>query len=1748
MSLDALEVQHRAIKSQFETEIVKPIKAVSLGVLSRDNVRRASVCQVVTDTSLYQKDTSKVHKKGSEVGGLFDLRLGPPNKNQICKTCKQRVLECPGHHGHIELERRVLNPEFIDHIRNVLQCICWHCSLVKLHPGSKLYLSLFDKNDQQRFRTVLKHCQDVKICKYVEGDSELGCGSIQPTFHKDTKTHVILYMSFEDHTLANTGLKKQKGKRGGQGTTKSILSNQKIRLTPDSIYTVLNRIDEDQYYILGFDKDRCKPTSLVLENLVVPPPFIRPSHGAGGEDPITHKLSDISRANNKLVKPYTERFLPPLIDPSEVSIASATPAAAETFHQSSSEHVPDASSSEIKKPTVEDIVKNIAEAKGKDEEEKKEATKTVTTASSYPKTVTYKTYNGNRDDTWRMMQFHTTALMNCKLLPVNLARKLMMRLGDYVGKLVKKHGLMRDSLLGKRINFTHRSVITPDPSLDIHEIGISLSACKILYWAEAVNDMNINMVKECVIRGPEQMGGANSVKFDPTSNLMIDLGSTTESERMIIAEGLKTGMVVNRHYRDGEWVIICRQPSLHKFNIMAFQVKIRVGSSTMSLHPLAPTPFGADFDGDEMNIYPLINLQTVAEAKELMAFERNPLTPQTSSPVYGFIQDELLASYMMTHKDTFFTRSEAMELLQPLIGRDEVYGPLEPKYEQFSFALPLPAIWIPETLWTGKQILSMLFPRDLNEWRGTLNHNVQENVKDLWNNTSDSILVIRNGQIMSGHLDKKSMGCTSNGLIHKLANDYSSDVFATVLNRLHHVLSYYIGHMRPVTIGLSDIQTPKGFKPKLQSAIELIDSRIDEWVKKGVPDTKIEEMVWGVIGKLSKHLNADLISSMDSGSNNFLKILNAGTKGSSKNASQVTRVVDQQVIKGGRLTSPVYGFGKRAFPWSIPGDKSLVSCGFIDRSYSEGMGVQGFAIAAMCGREGMIDTSVRTSIIGYKNRQLCGSTSDIVVQQDMCVMNAQKVVVQFSFGDDGFDASYSENQTMFYSEQHLCGSERDSFNSLKDTFRWSDNMVKKNPVLKHEFHRINRDRLLLRTNFGDPRKLNVSTKQLLSLPVSDKDLILNESCKILAPVNFKRFLERAQSWQYEHSSSSLNNSKPLTVNPATVVNTVYNLQRWMFGYMGTHHRDNWDLKYFILLRSYLTSKVICKQWKLSTEIWFKLLEEIVQKFRKSICQAGEAVGVISAQSVSQTFTQMTLSNLHFQGSDKAFHTNAGVERLCECINATRKIKQPVMNVRLVPPFNKIKTLAVNCMRSIQCVRLKSIVDSISIVSHDCPSLTCIEPFLSNPLVAQDIESIPSNWVAMIRLKTDVFKKFPLSMSDIAYRVWKRYPRGATVRYTLEWTTEEVKDALLNYETSTFEDSPTIVKTEHDDDDRVSPRKSSSNVRSVVGESTATNGPYLTIRLSTKIDVSLAKIMLQDFCHQVLERVSVQGLIGIDNCYLQQDQNTKEYFIVTKGTDMSNIFKFPFVCKKRTSSNDTIEMERRFGIEAYRSVLIRELVDVLSIAGKGVNMAHLKLLSDAMSYPGEVIPMTRHGINRIHGSGVFEKAAFEELMNQICKGAVFSKLNIIKGPSEKMIMGLPHAVGTGLCDVHIDTDKLLRFDPNLYNTKIKVSGSNFSDHQIETRQKGGIIVLEDDDVISGPGEDSSPFLRNYSTSPGINVETQFSDISPLSNCSPSVNTLDEESHDMMDASLPFVSVASQDLKEGQSFDNRPRKNQNILFSL
>ena len=365
--------------------------------------------------------------------------------------------------------------------------------------------------------------------------------------------------------------------------------------------------------------------------------------------------------------------------------------------------------------------------------------------------------------------------------------------------------------MGKRVDFSARTVITGDPNLSIDEVGVPRSIARNLTFPESVTPYNIERLQEAVRNGPSEHPGAKYVIRD--NGERIDLRYSKRGGDIQLQYGYK----VERHLVDGDLVIFNRQPSLHKMSMMGHKIKV-MPYSTFRLNLSVTTPYNADFDGDEMNLHVPQSYETRAEVQELCMVPKQIVTPQKNAPVMGIVQDTLCGIRKFTKRDNFIRKDLLMNLLMWVPDWDGV--------------IPTPAILKPVPLWTGKQVMTLIIPRiNLIGFHSAHPDNEATDISP-----GDTKVIIEDGELVAGILCKRTVGSSANGIIHTIMNEHGPETAKGFFNGTQVVVNHWL-LQNGFSIGIGDTIADRSTMEAINDTIAHAKREVNKIIQKAQTDT-----------------------------------------------------------------------------------------------------------------------------------------------------------------------------------------------------------------------------------------------------------------------------------------------------------------------------------------------------------------------------------------------------------------------------------------------------------------------------------------------------------------------------------------------------------------------------------------------------------------------------------------------------------------------------------------------------------------------------------------------------------------------------------------------------------------------------------------------------------------------------------------------------------------------------------------------
>lgn len=563
-----------------------------------------------------------------------------------------------------------------------------------------------------------------------------------------------------------------------------------------------------------------------------------------------------------------------------------------------------------------------------------------------------------------------------------------------VDRWKRKEGRFRGGLSGKRVNHSGRTVVAPGANLDVDEIGMPRAMARKLTIGERINRINLTRVMR-LIREGKVHEIRNAAK---TTRIQVDADNRESIE-------VHVGWVVRRELQDGDYVIVNRQPTLHRQSMLAHRVKL-IDELTLRLPLEATTPYNADFDGDEMNIHVPQTLEAMAEIRELMALQFHMVHTRANRPVIAMVQDSNDAATYLTSPDTLLTRHQVCQLMATV--RYDPNAPadadtLDPRSKLGSVTLPPPAIVRPVEMWSGRQVMSMLLPRELS-MRMRLKHlNLPVDDPDGW-------LEIRRGHIVSGTLCSRSLGTTSNGIIHHLIMYIGSNAAVRFVSDAQRLLNQFL-QWHGLSMGISECIMPENSQvhaneifEKAVRHMEAVEAAAGDMIDIPVVAQAIEGIAAQSMSKVLTTVGE--IARSSCAPSNRLAVMSdrAKSKGSVFNIGQIRGAVGQQYVTGNRPGAKSVGrllTCENFDPRGDPMRQRLVDRGMVRSPFIKGLTPQECLLSAMGGREGLVDTAVKTAETGYMTRRLVKALESLLNTYYNTVVDSLNNLVQEWFGYDG---------------------------------------------------------------------------------------------------------------------------------------------------------------------------------------------------------------------------------------------------------------------------------------------------------------------------------------------------------------------------------------------------------------------------------------------------------------------------------------------------------------------------------------------------------------------------------------------------------------------------------------------------------------------------------------------------------------------------------------------------------------------------
>ena len=1178
--------------------------------------------------------------------------------------------------------------------------------------------------------------------------------------------------------------------------------------------------------------------------------------------------------------------------------------------------------------------------------------------------------NSNVIDDWTtVLQYYIATLVDNKIPGVAaVAQRSGRPLKAIKDRLNGKGGRVRGNLMGKRVDFSARSVITPDPNLSISELGVPLKIAKNLTKPVTVNARNKKYLMSFVLNGPDVYPGAKI--YEKKNGDCISL-RYVDRESIILEEGDK----VHRHILNGDAVLFNRQPTLHRMSMMCHITRVMMKGDTFRMNVADTKPYNADFDGDEMNLHMPQDEESETELKMLAAVKYNIISPANNKSIVGIFQDSLLSTYLFTREDIKFDNRTAMNLLMHCKKID------------------LNSLDLTKAEITSFEILSQILPNMSLKYK-TKKFKEEEDYE-----TSNNVLEINNGNIVRGHIEKGILGDTTRGLLQRIFNDYGEDASQEFIDNLQDIVTEYM-KLHSYSVGISDLIADKETNNKIIDVITKkkneVKSLIDE-THLGIFDNKtgksnveeFETQVNNILNKASFEAGKLGRTNLDK-NNRFVIMVNAGSKGSDLNISQMISCLGQQNVDGKRIP---YGFENRTLPHFTKYDDSPGARGFVESSFIGGLRPEELFFHAMGGRVGLIDTAVKTSATGYIQRRLIKSLEDLMVGYDMTVRNNKNKIIQYNYGDDGIDPVKVESQGLGFismSIEEIYGHYQMPNDKTKDS-------IYTTLYTKQAYTRFKKQKT----------EMEKKCKEYIDYIIKmRKDIVENVLKNIFKgsvniPVSFVNIINNVSGFQEENVI--------VDITPLEVFEMLESNLEKLYKITYSKPTDLFKVLYFY----YLSPKELIMHKKLTKKSIEVLLSNINNCFKKSIISPGEMVGMIAAQSIGEPTTQLTLNTFHFAGVASKSNVTRGVPRIEEILSLSENPKNPSCTIYLNENERYDQNKAKEYINSLEHTKLREIVESCEI---------CFDPDDLNTLIKDD-EELMNEYKEFEELLDECKTSIDETKEKSKWII--RLSMNKIEMLDKNITMEDIHFALTNsYNNITciyndYNSDKLIFRIRMQKAMQVAKKKKSKNIPETLDQS---DEIYILKNLQDELLDTLVLRGIKKISKVLLRKIT-DNFEEIDLKYIK-----KEVWVLdTVGTNLLDILALDFIDKKKTISNDIIEIYNILGIEAARQAIFDEFSEAIEFDGAYINYHHLTMLADRMCCNDKMVSIFRHGINN-DDIGPIAKASFEETPEMFLKAAKHGELDIMRGVSANIMCGQEGFYGTNSFKLLVDMDKVMEIKP------------------------------------------------------------------------------------------------------------------------
>ena len=947
--------------------------------------------------------------------------------------------------------------------------------------------------------------------------------------------------------------------------------------------------------------------------------------------------------------------------------------------------------------------------------------------------------------------------------------------------------------------------------------------------------------------------------------------------------------------------------------------------------------------GDEMNIHLAQSIQARNELARITNVKYQIVGAKDSSPIIGCVQDSVSGAFLLTSKGTELSGRECSNLICNTSVKNKKDISKNKEYN-------------------GSELFSYLIPDGINSSKG-------------------DFFKIKNGELVKGVLDKSQLASKKNSIIHYVWDSYGADKTQKFIdNSQRLILNFLLS--RGLSIGFGDCiindETIENVKSYVNNKVLETKFQLTQYENSQdkIDPEIIESSIQSELGAIGSNIGKIITDSLDI-KNNFYVLVKSGAKGNPTNIQKGFGCIGQLSVEGTRIKKKVNG---RSIVHFHKDDDTPDARGFINTNYLDGLEGHHYFFDAMAGREGLIDTAIKTATTGYIQRKLIKALEDISVRYDGTIRSSNNMMIQYIYGENGIN-QLTQTEIKF---------KLINFNDkeVENNYMFDKSDMKKLKDKKADVEKFNK---LIKKKMFDNRAFlrDLVFKFTLNYKILQDSFML--------PVNLYRLTQDF-------------NNGPLKGKTDLMIKDIFDgiddiLNDYEYRLLTYNDKKNKifieDENYFktmlkIALEEYLSPKNCIINLGLTKKDFDRLCISIKNSYVRSMVEPGEMIGIIAAQSIGEPTSQMTLNTKHSAGVVSS--ANMGVPRIQELLSYTKNPKAPQMTVFLNKDTRKDKIKANKIVSNFKHLIIKDLIDSAEAYYH-MNSDDSLSKMLKN-----DNVSVPffiNN------------KKYELDSMPIVFRL------KVNLEKMLDKDTNllDIKTRFISFWYENFSNLKQVKK----------------NHKKIIGDITklailGNNDNIIHIRFSMS---SFNYNSITDFLKIVLNEITLKGMNKIDDSNLIEQriiefnnngevEVAKENIIITSGINFNLVNKLRDIDYTRTKCNDISTIVRLYGIEAGRNILYNEFVTAFS--SSKLNHNHLSVLVDLMTSLGHVISVDRFGLSKLDIDPM-TRASFEKTMDHFINAAIYNETDKVEAVSSRIMVGRVINGGTGAFDLLLNTEKL-----------------------------------------------------------------------------------------------------------------------------